>query len=99
MLLEVYEFITKAQAEIGNGAEIRLSVRDCVVEIGEIPEFSVGNGVLEIRVDWWNDDFHACYKCKEKDLRQQGGDDRFIARFVAWCKNEYANSEYTEERE
>lgn len=78
MLLEIYEFITKAQVEIGNGAEIRLYVR---------------NGVLEIRVDWWDDDFHACYRLKEEYLRQQEGDDGSIARFVAWCKNEYANSE------
>ena len=36
-LLEIHEFITKIQAEIGNGAEIRLSSRD---------------GVFEVRVDW-----------------------------------------------
>lgn len=75
MLLKIYEFTTKLQAEIGDGAEVRLSARD---------------NVLEIRVDWWDRDFHARRQFTEIELAQVADDSLPINYFVAWCKNEYA---------
>lgn len=75
MLLKIYEFITKLQAEIGDGAEVRLSAKD---------------SALEIRVDWWDRDFHARRQFTEIELAQVVDDSLPVNYFVAWCKNEYA---------
>jgi hypothetical protein len=75
MLLKIYELITKLQSEIGDEAEIRLSARD---------------GVLEIRVDWWQKDFHARHQFTEIELAKVVDETMPLNYFVVWCKNEYA---------
>ena len=76
MLLKIYEFITKLQKDIGNGAEIRLYARE---------------GFFEIRVDWLNDNFYAQYLFTEIELAQVVDDSLPVNYFVAWFKNEYAH--------
>ena len=76
MLLKIYEFIAKLQAEIGD-AEVRLSAR---------------NNALEIRIDWWDRDFHALRQFTEVELAQVADDSMPVNLFVAWCKNEYART-------
>jgi len=75
MLLKIYELITKLQTEIGDDAEVRLSASD---------------GVLEIRVDWWQKDFHARHQFTEIELAKVVDESMPINYFVTWCKSEYA---------
>lgn len=75
MLLKIYELITKLQAEIGNAAEVWLFVRE---------------DVLELRVDWRNDDFHARHQFSKFELENLVSEEAPLNYFVAWCKNEYA---------
>lgn len=74
MLLKIYEFIKKLQAEIGDGAEVRLSAND---------------NALEIRVDWWDKDFHARRQLSEIELAYIADDNNPTDYFIAWCRNEY----------
>jgi hypothetical protein len=74
-LLKIYELITKLQAEIGDGAEVRLSAKD---------------RVLEIRVDWRERGFHARYQLTEIKLAEVVDETMLLNYFAAWCKNEYA---------
>jgi len=75
MLLKIYELIKKLQSEIGDDAEVRFSARD---------------SVLEIRVDWWQKDFHARHQFTEIELAKVVDETMPLNYFVAWCKNEYA---------
>lgn len=75
MLLKIYKFISQVQAEIGNDSEVRLYARE---------------GALEIRVDWWDKDFHARRQFTEIELAKVAEDNLPVSFFVAWCKNEYA---------
>lgn len=82
MLLEIYKLISKMQSEIGNDAEVRLSVK---------------NDILFIKVDWWIDDFHAKNEYKEIELAKiaETEHEEPINRFVAFCKEAYARRSST----
>lgn len=75
MLLKIYEFITKLQAEIGNDAEVWLLVRD---------------DALELRVDWQEDNLHARHRFSKFDLENVANEEAPLSYFVAWCKSEYS---------
>lgn len=75
MLLNIYDLITKLQTEIGNAAEVWLFVRD---------------DVLELRVDWRDDDFHARHRFSKFELENLKSEEEPLNYFVAWCKKEYA---------
>lgn len=75
MLLKIYELITKLQTEIGNGAEVRLFVRD---------------SALQIRVDWMDNDFHGRQQFTEIELMQMADESLAINYSVSRFKNEYA---------
>ena len=74
-MLETYRLIKRLQEEIGNGAEVRFSAR---------------NDAIEIRIDWWNKDFHALQVVDYVELVNVLDDSLLINRLVAWCKNAYA---------
>jgi hypothetical protein len=75
MLLKIYELIKKIEGEIGNDATVRLSA---------------GEGTFIIRVDWWDDDFHAMHHFSNTELAQIVDDSLPLNYFVEYCKKEYA---------
>jgi len=77
MLLKVYELINKLQSEIGDDAEVRLSVND---------------DCLEIRVDWWKQDFHVIRQYRELQLGMMFDESKELSSFLVWCKKEYAQA-------
>ena len=75
MLLKIYELIKKLENEIGNDATVRLSA---------------GKDTFIIRIDWWDDDFHAMHHFSDIELSQIVDDSMPLNYFVEYCKKKYA---------
>ena len=74
MLLKTFEFIEKLQSEIGNGAHVWVQISD---------------GRLEIRVDWWDVDFHARHTRSKDELEKLEDEEDWLIYLAAWCRNQY----------
>jgi hypothetical protein len=72
MNAEIYQYIKNMQDEIGNGAEVRLAVKD---------------EKLELRVDWWPDDFHFRQLYPPECLPSEGGDARETEYIIGSCRH------------
>lgn len=81
MLIEIYNLINRLQSEIGNDAEVRLSARE---------------EILEVRVDWWDKDFHATRQFSVTELSEVVDDESLMKNLVEWCRNGYANARQAE---
>ena len=80
-MLKIYEFIIKMQELIGNNSEVRLLAR---------------NQRFIIRVDWWDDGFHAMREFTERELSQVVDEGILLDYFVNYCRRSYAKKETQE---
>ena len=75
MLLKIYDLIRRIETEVGNNSEVRLSSR---------------KGAFFIRIDWWDEDFHAMREFSEHDLMRMGEvEDSIIGLFISEAKQSY----------